>query len=86
MNVKAIGDGEILDAVAAAIEDGETDILDDGVHPTTVADRLGIKRYTAREHLVDLAEQGELREVYGADPETLRGRASFLPADSEDQS
>jgi hypothetical protein len=84
MNARAIGDGELLDAVEAAIEDGETDLLEGGVHATTVADRLGIERHTARERLVQLAERGDLREVHGADPETLRGRLSFLPTGGEE--
>jgi biotin operon repressor len=76
-----IDDAEILEVVDAALAEGNTDLLDGGVHASTVAERLGYDRSSISTHLRQLEERGELVRVNGIDPETLEPRTSFLPAD-----
>jgi hypothetical protein len=81
MNSEAIGTGEILDAVEAALDDDETDAFEGGVHPSTVADRLSVSEGAAQSHMSELANRGELRRVDGINPETTQPRTSYLPTD-----
>ena len=69
-----------LKAVEEAFEDGCIDAADGGVPPSEIANRLGAEVDSVRRHLRRLVESGQLEQVHGVDPETLRPRKSYLPA------
>jgi hypothetical protein len=72
---------EMLDAVKTICEEDRTDPLEGGAAPATVADDLGVSPDAAMRNLRALVEAGDLVQVWGGDPETLRPRRSYLPPD-----
>lgn len=79
-----VDDEEIIEAVREAFQEGETDLVDGGVHPSTVADRVDIETSTAHHRCRELAADGELVKCRGADPETWRVRTSYVLPSQED--
>ncbi len=78
-----VPDEEILDAVEAAVADGQTDLLAGGVPPVEVSERVGIAESTAEDRLHDLSDTPDLVAVWGAKPSPpYRPRRSYLPAET----
>ena len=77
-------DEEVLAAVRDAVDAGETDLLDGGVTIESVAKRTGHAVATAEHRLRELARDGKLVRVRGANPETYEPRWTYLPPDSLD--
>jgi hypothetical protein len=77
----AIGDDEIVAAVAALAGAGETDVAG-GVPPAAVADELGCAVSTARDRLPELAAAGTLVRVWGFETVGAQPRRSYLPAET----
>lgn len=70
---------DILAAVESAVESGDRDILAGGVPAEKVANRLSIHQSTASKRLGDLADAGEVVQVWGACPQApYRARPSYL--------
>lgn len=84
MRGRAVSDDELLAAVENALEAGETDGLDGGVHASTVADRLGIHQNVASTRLRACANAGLLEPVQGVAPDSARPRVSYLPPERVD--
>jgi len=77
-----VSDEEIVDTVANAFEEGDTDLLDGGVPAEEVADRVGYHVGTVEDRLRALVDDGRLVQVDGANPETYHSRISYKPADT----
>lgn len=69
------------DAVATLYERGETDLLEGGVRPETVADEFGVAADTARHKLLILRKRGHLEEIWGVGPNGPR--KGFKPTDEQ---
>lgn len=77
---KHVSDDDLVAAVRAAAEAGETDPAEGGVAPDTVADRIALAESTAQDRMRELAKEGRLRRVRGLNPETGSPRTGYLPA------
>lgn len=71
-------DDELVALVEDLADEGRKDLLG-GVHPETVADRLGQSRSDVYRRLRALEQAGRLVEVQGLHPREKTVRSSFLP-------
>ena len=72
-----------IEAVEEALEDGCTDAAEGGVSPTEIAIRVDGDLDSVRRHLRRLVKDGQLEQVQGANPDTLRPRTSYLPKNDD---
>jgi len=63
----------------AALQRGETDLLDGGVASARIAEELEASHSAARSALQRLEQRGVVTARDGAAPESLRARRSFVP-------
>jgi len=82
----AIPDDIVLDAVDAALANGDRLYLCGGVRPRHVARHCDLKELSLQDRLLALARHGELVKVWGADLEMdgFPARKGYLPADHPD--
>lgn len=77
-------DHELVEAVETLYQAPENrDAAEGGVPHVIVADHVGITPSTAKDRLRDLVKEGRLKHQDGLDPESMRWRRSYAPADAE---
>ena len=79
-----IDDDRILATIEQLIDSGERDDAGGGISAVALAETLPAQRSSLREHLVDLADRGELVEVWGIGGAQGMPRLSYLPPDHPD--
>ena len=79
-----VDDARILAMIEQLIESGERDDAGGGISAAGLAEALPAKRSALRKHLVDLADRGELVEIWGIGGPQGMPRSSYLPADHDD--
>ncbi|MDS0258584.1 hypothetical protein NDI56_04055 [Haloarcula sp. S1CR25-12] len=84
----SVSDAAILDAVDAAMENGDHQGLLGGVLPEHVAKHCALTAATLRSRLLTLSKRGELVQVDGCDTSdpAYAARKGYLPADHPDAS
>jgi hypothetical protein len=85
-HVQAVSDEEVLEAVRAALDNGDRLALQGGSRPRHVAQYSALQPATLRKRLEDLAAEGALVKVWGVDIDQpgSPGRISYLPAGHPD--
>lgn len=71
---------EVFELVWRRYRQGETDLLDGGVAPRSVAQEFDATSGSVSDVCSRLRDDGIFVELDGADPETARWRRSFAPA------
>lgn len=77
---KAVPDEDLLDAVLDAVQDGDTDPANGGVHPEVLAERLPLSESTIKDRCRRLRADGQLVKVRGLNPRLRSPRWSYWPA------
>lgn len=78
-------DWKIQHAVEYLIYTGNRDALNGGIPSALLAEYIGAGRRAVRSHCIEMANDGKLVHVIGANPENLERRESFLPAGTHTQ-
>lgn len=85
-HIQTVPDEKVLEAVHAALDNGDRLALQGGPRPRHVAQYCALQPTTLRKRLEDLVDQGELVKVWGADIDQpgSPGRIGYLPAGHPD--
>ena len=79
-----IDDERLLNTIEQLVESGERDGAGGGISVVALAEALPTQRGPLRKHLIDLADRGELVEVWGIGGARNEPRISYLPVDHAD--
>jgi hypothetical protein len=85
-SAQAVSDEAILEAVHAALDNGDRLALQGGPRPRHIAQYCELQPASLRKRLDRLADEGELVQVWGADTDQpgSPGRIGYLPAGHPD--